>query len=89
MEDAGDEAHITVNTGTAFWDRVYNEVRSQSHLRNMIDLMLSSLGYAEFIDGKTRPERGPFWRRVREEVSLHTEQFVKVMPSSTDEGGES
>ena len=85
MEDAGDEAHITVNTDTVFWSRVYNQVRDQSHLRTLLDLMLSSLGYAEFIDGKTQPEREQFWRRAREEVSFMPTSSSKPCPSQKKE----
>ena len=44
-------------------------------------------GYAEFVDGKTSPEKSGYWSRAREEVSLHAEQFVHVMPEPA-EGGE-
>ena len=87
VRDAGDEAHVTVNTGTEFWRRVYNEVRDETHLRTLVDLMLCSLGYAEFVDGKTSPEKARYWGRAREEVSLHAEQFVQVMPEPV-KGGE-
>ena len=85
MEDAGDEAHITVNTETEFYRRVYSEVRSKAHLRTLLDLMLSSLGYAEFMDGKTNEGRTLYWQRAREEVSLHIDQFVRLMPDISEE----
>ena len=85
MEDAGDEAHITVNTETEFYRRVYSKVRSEAHLHTLLDLMLSSLGYAEFMDGKTNEGRTLYWQRAREEVSLHIDQFVRLMPDISEE----
>ena len=41
----------------------------------------------EFVDGKTSPEKSGYWSRAREEVSLHAEQFVRVMPEPAA-GGE-
>ena len=85
MEDAGDEAHITVNTETEFYRRVYSKVSSKAHLHTLLDLMFSSLGYAEFMDGKTNEGRSLYWQRAREEVSLHIDQFVRLMPETLEE----
>jgi hypothetical protein len=85
MDDAGDEAHITVNTETEFYRRVYSKVSSKAHLHTLLDLMFSSLGYAEFMDGKTNEGRALYWQRAREEVSLHIDQFVRLMPEALEE----
>ena len=85
MQPAGDEAHVTVNKDTEFWDRVYNRVSDDRALRVKLDLMMLSLGYAEFLDSAARAERAPQWGRARDEVSFHIDQFVRTMP----QGGES
>ena len=85
MQPAGDEAHVTVNKDTEFWDRVYNRVSDDRALRVKLDLMMLSLGYAEFLDSAARAERAPQWGRARDEVSFHIDQFVRTMPK----GGES
>ena len=85
ITDGGDEAHITVNTETEFYNRVYSKITQNSRLKILIDLMLSSLGYAEFMDMKTNPERTLYWQIAREEVSLHVDQFVRAMPNSEEE----
>ena len=52
-----------------------------------MDMMLLSLGYAEFIDVKTDDtEKAAYWRKAREEVSIHAEQFVRIMPEENKEG---
>ena len=92
MRDAGDEAHITINNQTEFYRKVYSKVLNADHkslkLKTLMDLMFSSLGYAEFLDGKSSQEKSMFWQVAREEVSLHIDQFVKLMPDH-DNGGES
>lgn len=86
--DGGDEAHLTVNSETEFYKRIYSTIKQNAHLHTLIDLMLSSLGYAEFIDMKTNPERGMYWQIAREEVSLHIDQFVRIMPVKAEEVSE-
>ena len=87
MEDAGDEAHVTVNMGSEFGRRVYSPIESSGRLRPLVDMMLLSLGYAEFIDVKTDDaEKAAYWRKAREEVSIHAEQFVRIMPEEIKDG---
>lgn len=90
MSDAGDEAHITINNQTEFYRKVYSRVldKKDLKLKTLIDLMFSSLGYAEFLDGKSSQEKSMFWQIAREEVSLHIDQFVELMPD-LDDGGDS
>ena len=89
MQDRGDEAHITVNTDTRFHERVYGPVAATPRLRVLLDLMISTLGYAEFMDGKTRPETANRWMRIRQEVSQYAEIFVSAMPPTAEvQGGD-
>ena len=90
MRDAGDEAHITINNQTEFYRKVYSRVLNKKDvkLKTLMDLMFSSLGYAEFLDGKSSQQKSMFWQVAREEVSLHIDQFVELMPE-LDDGGDS
>ena len=65
-------------------------IEKAPHLCVMVDVMINTLGYAEFLSIKHGQDDKPlFWERARAEVSLHANTFVKAMPaSSSDEGGE-
>lgn len=81
VRDAGDEAHIVVNTDTLFHELIYAEVKSDDSLRGLLDIMLATIGYTEYFDRHIEDEMLPhYWTRVRQEVSLNAEQFVKAMP---------
>ena len=90
MEDRGDEAHITVNKDTVFYTDVYAAIEKVPHLQVLLDMMLNTLGYAEFMAIKHGDEmKALFWQRARAEVSLHANTFVRAMPASkSTEGGE-
>jgi len=90
VEDRGDEAHITINQDTVFYSDVYSVIEKAPHLRVMVDVMINTLGYAEFLSIKHGQDDKPlFWERARAEVSLHANTFVKAMPvSSSNKGGE-
>ena len=88
MRDAGDEAHIVVNTATPFHRLIYAPVSEDRQLRGLLDLMLLSIGYAEFFDGKHGDaDLKRYWIRARQEVSLHADRFIQPMPVS-NAGGE-
>ena len=63
MRDAGDRNHITINNQTEFYRKVYSRVLNKKDvkLKTLMDLMFSSLGYAEFLDGKSSQEKSMFW----------------------------
>ncbi len=86
MVDRGDEAHIHLSTSTPFYSEVYAAVKEDQTLRTMLDIMLCSVGYSQFLDGKTE-ERGQnlYWERVLTDVSLHSGEFVAAMPIADDE----
>jgi len=89
VRDAGDEAHIVVNTETSFYQLVYSKVKQDDHLRGLLDLMLASIGYSEFFDGKSEDEElKRYWVRARQEVSLNAADFVQSMPTAKQEVGE-
>ena len=90
MEDRGDEAHITVNKDTVFYTDVYAAIEKVPHLQVLLDMMLNTLGYAEFMAIKHGDEmKALYWQRARAEVSLHANTFVRAMPASkSTEGGE-
>jgi hypothetical protein len=90
MEDRGDEAHITVNTDTVFYTDVYAAIEKVPHMQVLLDMMLNTLGYAEFMAIKHGDDmKALFWERARAEVSLHANTFVRAMPASqSTEGGE-
>jgi hypothetical protein len=85
-----DEADIVVNTATDFHKLIYNTIRDDKRLKASTDLMLKSLGYAEFIDLQLQPELSGNWEDARREISLRLHQFVDAMPKETvpEEGGE-
>ena len=89
VRDAGDEAHIVVNTETSFYQLVYSKVKQDDHLRGLLDLMLASIGYSEFFDGKSEDEQlKGYWVRARQEVSLNAADFVQSMPTAQQEVSE-
>lgn len=89
VRDAGDEAHIVVNTETSFYQLVYSKVKKDDHLRGLLDLMLASIGYSEFFDRKSEDdELKRYWVRARQEVSLNAADFVQSMPTAKQEVGE-
>ena len=84
--DRGDEAHIHLSTSTAFYTDVYAEVKDDETLRTMLDIMLCSVGYAQFLDGKIEDRKqNMYWERVLTDVSLHSQEFVTAMPIAKDE----
>ena len=52
MRDGGDECHVVVNTSTPFHDLIYGPVSQDRALRGLLDIMLLSIGHAEFFDGQ-------------------------------------
>ena len=88
MRDGGDECHVVVNTSTPFHDLIYGPVSQDRALRGLLDIMLLSIGHAEFFDGKDdRRDLAQYWIRARQEVSLHAHGFIQAMPAA-DDGGE-
>ena len=88
MRDGGDECHVVVNTSTPFHDLIYGPVSQDRALRGLLDIMLLSIGHAEFFDGKEdRRDLAQYWIRARQEVSLHAHGFIQAMPAA-DDGGE-
>ena len=57
VEDRGDEARISVGPRTEFGRGVYDKISSEESLRTVVDLMLMSMGYSEFVDCKQIAER--------------------------------
>ena len=89
VRDMGDEAHIVVNTETSFYRLVYSKVKQDDQLRGLLDLMLASIGYSEFFDGKSEDEQlKAYWVRARQEVSLNAADFVQSMPTAQQEVSE-
>jgi len=89
LRDAGDEAHIVINTETTFYNLVYSKVKGDDHLRGLLDLMLASIGYSEFFDGKSGDDQlKGYWIRARQEISLNAADFVQSMPTSKQEAVE-
>jgi len=89
LRDAGDEAHIVINTETTFYHLVYGKVKGDDHLRGLLDLMLASIGYSEFFDGKSGDDQlKGYWIRARQEISLNAADFVQSMPTSKQEAVE-
>ena len=87
MRDAGDEAHITINNQTEFYRKVYSRVLNKKDLKlkTLMDLMFSSLRLCRIFRRKSSQEKSMFWQIAREEVSLHIDQFVELMPELDDE----
>jgi len=79
-----DEADIVINMATEFHRRVYDPIRKVRRLRASVDLMLKTLGYAEFIDLQVRPEYSGDWEDARREISLRLHQFIDAMPKEMD-----
>ena len=64
---------------------MYSPIESSGQLRLLVDMMLLSLGYAEFIDVKTDDaEKAAYWRKVGRGL-IHAEQFVRIMPEENKE----
>lgn len=88
MEDRGDEAHITVNKDTVFYTDVYSQIENVPHMRVLLDMMINSLGYAEFLAIKHGDDmKELYWQRARAEVSFHANTFVKAMPPKPERNG--
>ena len=79
VEDRGDEAKIIVNTESKFFPGIYNIVNSDKQLKTVLDLMIMSLGYSEFIHLKEEPHMLETWVEARREVSTHLLNFVSEM----------
>ena len=57
--------------------------------RGLLDLMLASIGYSEFFDGKSGDDQlKGYWIRARQEISLNAADFVQSMPTSKQEAVE-
>ena len=85
MQDRGDEARIIVNTEAQFYPKVYGLLERDPQLRTVVDLMLMSLGYAEFIHCKEEPHEKDTWIEARREVSAHLHAFVRAMSAGGEE----
>ena len=86
MRDGGDECHVVVNTSTPFHDLIYGPVSQDRALRGLLDIMLLSIGHAEFFDGKDdRRDLAQYWIRARQEVSLHAHGFIQPCRPQTTE----
>lgn len=88
MEDRGDEAHITINKDTVFYTNVYSQIEKVPHMRVLLDMMINTLGYAEFLAIKHGDDmKELYWQRARAEVSFHANTFVKAMPPKPEHNG--
>ena len=88
MEDRGDEAHITVNKDTVFYTDVYSQIENVPQMRVLLDMMINTMGYAEFLAIKHGDEmKELYWQRARAEVSFHANTFVKAMPAKPERNG--
>jgi len=76
VEDRGHEAKIILNTESRFFPGIYQLVRSDEQLRTVLELMLMSLGYSEFIHLKDEPHLSDTWHEARREISTHLLEFV-------------
>ena len=77
VEDRGDEARISVNPRTDFGRGVYDEISSDESLRTVVDLMLMSMGYSEFVDCKQLAENIELWHQARREISTNLNEFSR------------
>ena len=88
MEDRGDEAYITVNKDTVFYTHVYSQIENVPQMRVLLDMMINTLGYAEFLAIKHGDDmKELYWQRARAEVSFHANTFVKAMPPKPERNG--
>ena len=88
MEDRGDEAYITVNKDTVFYTDVYSQIENVPQMRVLLDMMINTLGYAEFLAIKHGDDmKELYWQRARAEVSFHANTFVKAMPPKPERNG--
>jgi len=88
MEDRGDEAYITVNKDTVFYTDVYSQIENVPDMRVLLDMMINTLGYAEFLAIKHGDDmKELYWQRARAEVSFHANTFVKAMPAKPERNG--
>ena len=88
MEDRGDEAYITVNKDTVFYTDVYSQIENIPQMRVLLDMMINTLGYAEFLAIKHGDDmKELYWQRARAEVSFHANTFVKAMPPKPERNG--
>ena len=88
MEDRGDEAYITVNKDTVFYTDVYSQIENVPDMRVLLDMMINTLGYAEFLAIKHGDDiKELYWQRARAEVSFHANTFVKAMPAKAERNG--
>ena len=79
----GDNAWITINTETEFYNRVYSLAENDKFLEGLLDLMIFSIAWSEHVDDIDRKSD---WEHIRREISAQAEIFVSSMANLVERG---